>query len=286
MNYETKKNYLEQLLPDFLFEIDGIMLAGGAVTSLLMNKEINDLDIYCNSKQAFDNLCETLLKKNYEVIFISNKAVTFTTGICDELPVQVMHYRWFTSLNDIYGDFDFSACKLGYDFKEKKIDASIDSLISLASKHSEISLMTRYPLISLVRIDKYKEKGFEFRKSDILKLMLKVNTLEINSWDELEDQLGGFYGELELSEDDKKVEFSMGYAMANIDRLFARSNNSYENHTPSQDIFRFYERIGIYNGPIYDSLEGKMYEEPDKEQLVEFYKLVGAEKKKENQIEF
>ena len=181
-----------------------------------------------------------------------------------------MHYRWFDSFQDIYRDFDFSVCMVGYDFKEKEIDFSTNALFSISCRFSEISLGTRYPLISLLRLDKYKAKGFSFKKSDVLKLMLKVNSINIDSWKGLEDQLGGFYGELQLNEEDKKTAFSMEYAIENIDRIFKRSSNSYESHDRNQTIFQFYERVGFYQKDVYRELEGRMFNEPCSEEMKEF----------------
>lgn len=273
-----KLNYFKILLPNFIKEKEGCFVAGGAITSVFMNTDINDIDVYCKTRGVFDSICTDAIKAGYDPIFISNKAITFTKGSCD-LPIQVMHYRWFNDGQDILRDFDFDACMATYS-KEKGFEFGANFLESLAGKFIKININTRYPLITLLRIDKYKDKGFKFRRADVLKLMLKINTLDINSWDELEDQLGGFYGELALDENDKKEAFSMEYALENIDRIFKNTRNSYESADNTKTVVDFINRVRFYHSDIYVEVEGKLFNdlaEEDIESLKEAIIALGCD---------
>lgn len=256
---QEKLNYFRSKLPQVLKDATGIYIAGGAITSEFMSTEINDIDVYCDKKYSFDKIIDSIMTDGYKPIFISNKAVTFSKGSVSEKPIQVMHYRWFKDEQDILNDFDFSACMAVYS-NEKGFYLGDDFLLSLASRFVKININTKYPLISLLRVDKYKEKGFKFKKSDILKLMLKVNNLKIENWYELEDQLGGFYGELSLSDKDKKESFSMVYALDNIERIFKNTKNSFEIADSKKTILEFYNKVKFYNEKLYGEIEDYMFE--------------------------
>mgnify|MGYP000452806861 FL=1 len=53
---------------------------------------------------------------------------------------------------------------------------------------------TAFPLISALRVDKYKNKGYDISKAEFVKILLAVNKLNITTLEQLKDQIGGMYG--------------------------------------------------------------------------------------------
>lgn len=258
--FVTQKLLLKALLPTFMLNQKGIILAGGAITSIFMRKEINDYDFFCKNQTSFDSICDELLKNGFGVIFVSNKAITFTK---EKIKIQIMHYSFFENCEEVYKHFDFSACMGGFDFDVDDFVLDDKFLLSLASRNTSININTKYPIITMLRVPKYEEKGFTIHKSKKLALMLKVLDMKIDSWEQLEDQLGGFYGGLGINDDDKNTPFSMDVAITKA-HSFAEVKNIYEKKTFSSED-EFIKKTGVShkkviahlqeNGLIQDELE-------------------------------
>lgn len=256
-DFKQQVEFIKTYLPNFINEQENIIIAGGMLTSVFTRKEINDVDVFCKNQQSFDSISEKLLNNNFGIIFVSNKAVTFTNG---DKKIQVMHYRYFENVKDVLSDFDFSVNMAGYDLDEKKIFMEENFLLDIAARTIKINLTTKYPIISMIRVGKYSDRGFYIPKKETIKLMLKITQLEIESWDQLEDQLGGFYGGIQISEEDKKGELKIDNVLANPDKFFRDFKNSYEvkYYKSEKD---FVDKTGIKNKRIIEEVSGKLFDE-------------------------
>lgn len=245
--FEKQKQFIEKLLP--FDDMSGLILAGGALTSAFTKSEVNDLDLYCKNEESFIDSILTLINDSYFPIFVSDKAITFIKG---ESRVQIIHYRFFENSEDVFRDFDFSVNMAAYDGDTKQIEVKDSFLTSLASREIEFNRGTRYPLISLVRTAKYKDKGYTFNTSEMIKLGLTISKLNISSWEELEDQLGGIYGDIQIKDSHKDTPFSMDYFIDNFSCFI-----NYETKTEIDYLSRdeFSKKSGITNVNLLDKME-------------------------------
>lgn len=248
--YKKETDYLKSKLPECLIGKFNGFLAGGALTSIFTHGEIKDYDLYPRDEESFKDCISLLSKNSFYLKFLSSKSLTFING---DYIVQVIKYRYFKDESVIFKDFDFSVNMAAYDVLNDKMILSDNFLTSLSSREVSINRGTHYPLISMVRIKKYQEKGYTFKPTEIIKLAIRVTQVKIESWVDLEDQVGGIYGELCLTEKDPK-EFSIAYAIDNFNRLFKYSN---ENENVNMD--EFIEKTGITDKDWLRENEGNLF---------------------------
>lgn len=218
MNFEKQKAILKTHIPETLKDED-FFIAGGALTSVFTKSEINDIDIYVKSKTKAEDVIHKLTENwdRYFIKHVTHKAVTLVRG---ESRVQVIIYNFFQTPQEIFNDFDFSVNMAAYDNLQDNIIVSDNFLTSLASKEIEFNKGTKYPIASLNRTKKYIERGYNIPTKSLLQIGMSVSKLNINSWEELESQLGGIYGELQLDQKTREEPFNLDYAIDNIDKLF------------------------------------------------------------------
>ena len=117
-----------------------------------------------------------------------------------------MMFEWFPSAQSIFDIFDFTCCMAAADCDTGNIIRHDHFMCALAGRYLEFNHKTRYPIASAVRIKKYMDKGFKMGKGQYLKIGLACCELNINSWDDLLDQLGGIYGDqIKLAKKDEGV---------------------------------------------------------------------------------
>lgn len=209
-------DYLGQGLVQDLVEAKAY-IAGGTITSLFCNREINDLDIYFRSESSMIDFLENVWgESGTYVAALTKKAVLL---IKDELQIQLVHDRTYESPEEIFKAFDFTVCMGCYDFATETFILHDDFLKHNSQRQLRFNHETLYPIVSALRINKYKEKGYNISKSEFLKIMLSCMKLQINSYDELKKHLGGMYGiNMDKIFDDTK-EFSLEDAIVQLSDL-------------------------------------------------------------------
>ena len=208
------------------------MLVGGAITSILTKKEINDFDIYFKDRDSFilalmdirnlkDNLpveefpeeleinFQHLSSYDFHYVCHTEKSVTFKPKYADQL-FQFIHQNFYKDVNEVFNDFDFTINMVGYDFELDEVVVHKDALLHLSQRILVTNSGTKYPLISILRTNKYQERGYTISKKEMIKLLLAVNKLEINSYEDVGKHVGGLYGCLNISDVfDTTKEFSL-----------------------------------------------------------------------------
>lgn len=191
-DFEKKKlkGYLEEDLYDMLKRYKCIV-AGGLITSLFTNKEINDIDVYFQDKQSLSNFLTEEMGNNW-LIAHTDKAFLFKY---DNKSVQAIYFKYFQNANEIFDTFDFTVCMGAYDFEKEDFVLHENFLKDNASRILRFNSNTSYPIVSALRIDKYKKKGYTIGKVEFLRVMLTVLNSNITDYKTLKEQLGGMYGE-------------------------------------------------------------------------------------------
>lgn len=191
------------------FGIKGAYIAGGACLSRVTKSKISDYDVYPKDKESLKDICADMIGQGF-VLNITDKAITFKINdVKDEdgnrAIVQVMRFDDFSSPKRIFDFFDFTVCMAAYDCDDNSWHFHEDFFTDVASKSLRFNPKTRYPLASLIRLGKYRKKGYEIGKGESAKIAIAIAEKGLpKSWTELESQLGGVYGaSLKLLSDGK-----------------------------------------------------------------------------------
>lgn len=202
-------DYVVDNLSDHLQDIlrkHKCIIAGGSVTSAFTQTAINDIDVYFRSKES---LIEALKEMEgvgndifshsagYVIKYVSEKAVLFF-DLGTRQDVQFIYQDFYDSPSAVFHNFDFTvnmgAIVLGDDIEDDILVMTDDFVKHNLQRKLVLNKNTLYPVISALRVNKYKAKNYEMSGIEYLKLMLCISALELNTWEDFKEQLGGVYG--------------------------------------------------------------------------------------------
>lgn len=171
-------------------------VAGGAITSLFTNKDINDIDIYFRDEKDLINFITEIYNNNYWIVSCTDKSILFQYKREDHncIDIQLIYFKYFKDAYEIFNTFDFTVNMGAFDFKTEEFVFHDDFLKHNSQRILKFNDKTAFPIISLLRVQKYKEKGFSISKPELLRIALTCMKLKINTYDELKNHLGGMYG--------------------------------------------------------------------------------------------
>lgn len=214
-----------------LLQDQGCIIAGGAVTSMFTNKEVNDIDVYFPSKEAFTKVMQELIDLRYRgnykydkeygltyidgmITIVTNKAVML---LSEGTKVQFIVHKFYQTAEAVFQDFDFTVCMGALEMKDDTWKFHEDFFKHNSQRFIQFNENTSYPLISALRIAKYKDKGYNISKAQFMKVMMAINAKNINSWETLMEELGGMYGTPPEQIFDTSIPFDLTYAMQKLD---------------------------------------------------------------------
>lgn len=223
VEYQREAKILKDHLGDTMQAIadfDGI-IAGGAITSVFTRKEINDIDIYFPDAKKASQFVAALYSQEFgyhTFTNVTNKSLMFVSRDSDA-KCQLIFYKFHPDVQSIFNDFDFTINMGAYIPKEDKFILHEDFLKHNSQRTIQINTNTAYPIISVLRTQKYAERGYHVSKPQLVRLLLRLSQLGISSWKELKDHLGGMYGYNvdDIFPEDK--EFSMELAISVLDTI-------------------------------------------------------------------
>ncbi|RKJ72186.1 hypothetical protein D7X33_21755, partial [Butyricicoccus sp. 1XD8-22] len=96
MDFTFEKNKLKNHLGKHLYndlKRYNLIIAGGTITSLFTNNEINDIDVYARCNDDIVDFMTEVIDNNHWIISHTKKATQFNYK--DGLPVQLIHYQYF-----------------------------------------------------------------------------------------------------------------------------------------------------------------------------------------------
>lgn len=225
------------------------MLVGGALTSILTKKDINDFDIYFKDRDSFvlslmdvrgikDKLpleeypedVETnqqyLDSYDFHYLCHTEKSVTFRPKYTEGV-FQFIHQNFYNNVEEVFNDFDFTINMIGYDFELDELVVHPETMLHLAQRILVTNSGTKYPLISVLRVNKYQDRGYKISKKEMVKLLLAVSKLEFNSYEDVGKHIGGLYGTLNVAEVfDTTKEFSIDEVIEQLSELDFDALNS------------------------------------------------------------
>ena len=235
------KKHIPQNTWDFL-KAHKAMLVGGALSSILTKKDINDFDIYFKDQDSFvlslmdvrgikdklplDEYPEDVeinqqYLDSYDFYYLchTEKSVTFKPKL-SEAVFQFIHQNFYKNVEEVFNDFDFTINMVGYDFELDEVVVHPEAMLHLAQRILVTNSGTKYPLISVLRVNKYQDRGYKISKKEMVKLLLAVSKLEFNSYEDVGKHIGGLYGTLNVAEVfDTTKEFSIDGVINQLSEL-------------------------------------------------------------------
>lgn len=229
MSYEWQKSKIKRHLGDLhdVLARAGCILAGGALTSIFTNTPVNDWDIYFTSKEGVDrvitalyglNVEEDLASFDFKVNFMTEKSI-LTEEKYKGAKVQLIHYRIFEDAFDIFDKFDFTINMCAYDFAKEEFVFHDNFFLDVARRTLQFHSGTEYPLISLMRVRKYTDRGYYISKAQMLRIAIETANRKYESWDQIIDVIGSMYGLENRALFDTTKPFSLDEVVAQLDTL-------------------------------------------------------------------
>lgn len=199
-------------------------IAGGAILSTVTKTDIVDYDIYPKTKKDAIDIIVFLLEEDCFVLNLSDRAVTLKCNSIknendERVIVQVMMFDDFETPEKIFEFFDFSVCMGAFDCDSKEYIFHKDFWVDVASKTLRFNPKTKFPLNSMMRISKYRNKGYILPTSEMIRMSLTLMQSNMpTSWDDLEKVIGGTYGR-QVKLHTKDLKFSVENAIQFFDDL-------------------------------------------------------------------
>lgn len=140
---------------------DGAWLAGGALRSLLDGTELKDYDLFFKSKENLSEARGILIGLGAKLVFECPKHELVTYHY-KNMKIQLVTLEFYPNLDICLNTFDINACRIGLDHAHLYIEKA--ALKDIRTKSVSINLLL-YPLATLKRVIKYKEKGYSINKA-------------------------------------------------------------------------------------------------------------------------
>jgi hypothetical protein len=247
VDFTFEKNKLKSIIGDTLykqFQKYNLIVAGGTITSLFTNNEVNDIDVYGRCNDDILDFATEAIEDGGWIVSHTNKATQFTYG--RDLPVQLIHYQYFNNPNDIFDSFDFTVCMGAFDFKTEEFILHPDFLKHNSQRILKFNSGTSFPIVSALRVQKYENKGYKISKPEYIRIVMSCMNLNIKSYDDLKEHLGGMYGINydKLFEDVAEEEFDLQIA---IDKI--------ANITLSEDYFKMPDPLNISLDEVLEEID-------------------------------
>lgn len=229
MKYQQEKLKLKKALGETNWDIlkeAKAFIAGGAITSLFTNSPINDLDIYFRDRKDCARILAEVMSDSYfsesdfslHIQFYTDRSILCSHS--GDNPLQFIAFRGFPCVQDIFDTFDFTVCMGAFDFETEEFVLHEEFLKHNSQKYLKFNTGTAFPLISALRINKYRDKGYYISKPEFLRCMLTCAQLDLTSWEDAISHIGGMYGYALEEMFDQEKEFSIDELICQLDKVF------------------------------------------------------------------
>ena len=221
------------------------MIAGGAITSIFTHNKVNDIDIYFRSNKDYFYFCKELLDKNaFHILYATDNAITFTDKFVSRLStekqkpiLQAICIDYYASPDDIFKSYDFTINMGAYDFSTDSFVLNDDFIYHNMKRELHFNTSCNFPLDTIFRIDKYTNRGYYISKAEKLKLMIAINSLELNSWNDLTENIRGYYKNNISLNIPSGMEFNLENAFEVLDNCYINTNSQMHNFMNVESVF-------------------------------------------------
>lgn len=158
-------------------------LAGGALRSLLdPDQSVSDYDLFFKNVQAAEMMGEILEKQyKFKLIFKCPKGELRTYKKHD-IKIQLITKSSYKSVDDLLSSFDFTICMAAIEFNgsPRKLHFTCLWVDDVKKKHLRFHRIT-YPVATMNRMYKYREKGYFMPQSEYVSFIMDVQLKEFNN---------------------------------------------------------------------------------------------------------
>lgn len=165
------------------------------------------------------DLMETMARKPYRPIFLTDNAITLSNRI--QLVI-----RFYGTAEEIHRNFDYVHCTNYWESSTKQLKLNQAAIESTLAKELRY-IGSKYPLCSIVRLRKFLSRGWIINAGQILKILLQVSELDLTNLKVLDDQLTGvdtaYFRDMikKLKKvQDKDGSIAMPYIVSIIDKMW------------------------------------------------------------------
>jgi hypothetical protein len=195
-----------------------LMLAGGAIVSIMTGQTVNDLDFYLKDAEMESKAVEYFQRWFPEQPFFSPNAITFKRKSQRSNKVWTVQLikRFKGTPEEIFSTFDFTITQALYDFSNAEFVFGERFFQDLAQRRLVYLGGSRYPICAMYRTKKYQDRGFKLPGSTIMHIALSIVQLDIKTYGQLKDQLMGvdtMYLQGLLGQDRYAQELPVDYGM-------------------------------------------------------------------------
>lgn len=238
MSFEIEKAKIKQAIGTDVYDMlkeNKCVLAGGAITSLFTNKEINDFDIYFTSKESLSQVfAEAFGVKEDEFLSPYDLIIKFATKrsmLCVDKQgvqkLQLIHYKIHENIQSIFKSFDFEHVMGAFDFATEEFVLHENFMKANAQRLIQFNPSTDFPITSMMRVQKYKERGYTISKAQMLRIAFTIANKEYVSWEDVKSEISGLYGIAPEDMFDETKTFSLEEVVLQLDKLVL--NDKYVN---------------------------------------------------------
>lgn len=282
VKYKAESRLLRELVSEDVLDLlvrYKVFVAGGAVTSVFTNRDVNDLDVYFRSElDMLKAMSEVMLRSDsdmaaYSLVFTNVSARTIMlkdskTG----QEVQFMTFKYFKSPEELFNTFDFTCCMGCYCVSSDSFHLHPDFLKHNSQGYLKFNSGTAYPIMSLLRVDKYREKGYTVSKPELLRIVFQCMSLKLETWEEAIDHMAGMYGYDMSDVFDQEEEFSCESLVTQLDDINEREIQKYI--TSESDMSEYYQIVGAVVDLPDNEVEAQ---DPKFDTSKYYYKCVNSE---------
>lgn len=174
---------------------NGVMLAGGAVTSILTNAKVNDLDFYLNNYdiEKRNYIIELFKSYGFREDFKSDNAITFKRKSEKSNRVYTVQLitRFAGTPEYILDTFDFTIVQGIYDFLTQRFILGARFLPDNLQRRLVFTSSSKFPICAMYRTLKYQKRGYHLSGATIMHISLAIVQLKIENYGQLKEQLMG-----------------------------------------------------------------------------------------------
>ena len=182
-------NKLEGIIPiSYKFFLkDSGYIAGGAIVSLALDENPNDIDIFFKHEDVAAAFRSYFKRDQRYVKAITPNAIT--------LEIEGMVYQLVTRFTGpverVFKTFDFEHCKCYFDLATEDL---IYNPTLIHSKELIYSTDDQYPLTALKRLVRFTKRGWRPTNQTILDIAQRLSALDLKNEKVYNNQVIGFYG--------------------------------------------------------------------------------------------
>lgn len=187
---EIKAKFKDEELYIQLKKLNAI-IAGGAITSILTNRRINDFDIYFRNEESIKKIKEYMKQKEYKIISTTDNAITYRKDNYPIIQIITAKELMFNKPIDLIKSFDFTINMAALDLISNELVLEENFIEDNIKRKLIFNEDTKYPITSLARAIKYIDRGYNLSGYEQVKISLAINSLVIKDYKDLKKQLQG-----------------------------------------------------------------------------------------------